>query len=221
MMIFSGCMTSVSRVQVVITILFMTFTDTLQESMFVQPFFKRKAVHTHTHIHMHTRARACTHTHTHTHTCWFLWFTGTFHRRNGFYTVQAVCAIALHLNLALTGDGAFIFSLKKTHTVWFISVLNYGDTENVLINHLLLVIPMSYPCQYKNLCPHKPHKHAHTHTHTHTHTHIYIYIYIYIYILLYIQWRAKQEIIIRNLNIYSKCIFVYINTNLNKCRLWI
>ncbi len=38
-----------------------------------------------------------THTHTHTHTCWFLWFTGTFHRRNGFYTVQAVCAIALHL----------------------------------------------------------------------------------------------------------------------------
>ncbi len=35
--------------------------------------------------------------HTHTHTCWFLWFTGTFHRRNGFYTVQAVCAIAQHL----------------------------------------------------------------------------------------------------------------------------
>ncbi len=32
-----------------------------------------------------------------THTCCFLWFTGTFHRRNGFYTVQAVCAIALHL----------------------------------------------------------------------------------------------------------------------------
>ncbi len=77
----------------------------------------------------------------------------------------------LHLNLALTGDGAFVFSLKKTHSVWFISVLNYGDTENVLINHLLLVIPMSYPCHYTNLCPHKPHKHAHTHTHTHTHMH--------------------------------------------------
>ncbi len=75
----------------------------------------------------------------------------------------------LHLNLALTGDGAFLFSLKNTHSVWFISVLNYGDTENVLINHLLLVIPMSYPCHYTNLCPHKPHKHAHTHTHTHTH----------------------------------------------------
>ncbi len=74
----------------------------------------------------------------------------------------------LHLNLALTGDGAFLFSLKKTHSVWFLSVLNYGDTENVLINHLLLVIPMSYPCYYTNLCPDKPHKHAHTHTHTHT-----------------------------------------------------
>ncbi len=78
----------------------------------------------------------------------------------------------LHLNLALTGDGAFLLSPQKTHSVWFISVLNYGDTENVLINHLLLVIPMSYPCHYTNLCPHKPHKHAHTHTHTHTHTHI-------------------------------------------------
>ncbi len=76
----------------------------------------------------------------------------------------------LHLNLALTGDGAFLLSLKKTHSVWFISVLNYGDTENVLINHLLLVIPMSYPCHYTNLCPHKPHKHAHTDTQTHTHT---------------------------------------------------
>ncbi len=83
----------------------------------------------------------------------------------------------LHLNLALTGDGAFLLSPKKTHTVWFISVLNYGDTENVLINPLLLVIPMSYPCHYTNLCPHKSHKHAHTpHTHTpptHTHMHAY------------------------------------------------
>ncbi len=74
----------------------------------------------------------------------------------------------LHLNLALTRDGAFQLSPQKTHSVWFISVLNYGDTENFLINHLLLVIPMSYPCHYTNLCPHKPHKHAHTHTHTHT-----------------------------------------------------
>ncbi len=57
--------------------------------------------HTHTHTHSHTHSKSLTHshshTHTHTHTCWFLWFTGTLHRRNGFYTVQAVCAIALHL----------------------------------------------------------------------------------------------------------------------------
>ncbi len=78
----------------------------------------------------------------------------------------------LHLNLALTGDGAFLLSPQKTHSVWFISILNYGDTENVLINHLLLVIPMSYPCHYTNLCPHKPHKHAHTHTHTHRCIHL-------------------------------------------------
>ncbi len=71
----------------------------------------------------------------------------------------------LHLNLALTGDGAFLFSLKKTHSVWFISVLNYGDTENVLINHLLLVIPMSYTTH-----THTTHTHPHTHTH-HPHTH--------------------------------------------------
>ncbi len=70
----------------------------------------------------------------------------------------------LHLNLALTGDGAFQLSPQKTHSEWFISILNYGDTENVLINHLLLVIPMSYLCHYTNLCPHKPHTHAHTHT---------------------------------------------------------
>ncbi len=30
-------------------------------------------------------------------TCWFLWFTGTLHRHNGFYTVQTLLAIALHL----------------------------------------------------------------------------------------------------------------------------
>ncbi len=53
----------------------------------------------HTHARHHARhSQPHTHTtHTHTHTTrWFLWFTGTLHRRNGFYTVQAVCAIALH-----------------------------------------------------------------------------------------------------------------------------
>ncbi len=56
--------------------------------------------HTHTHTlttHTHTHTTHSTHTRYHTHTRCFLWFTGTFHRRNGFYTVQTVCAIALHL----------------------------------------------------------------------------------------------------------------------------
>ncbi len=37
----------------------------------------------------------------------------------------------------------------KTQTVWFISILNYGDTEIVLINHLLLVIPVIPMSLYK------------------------------------------------------------------------
>ncbi len=75
----------------------------------------------------------------------------------------------LHLNLALTGDGAFQLSPQKTYSLWFIRIFNYGELWR-RINHLLLVIPVSYLCHYTNLCPHKPHKHAHTHTHTHTHT---------------------------------------------------
>ncbi len=52
--------------------------------------------HTHTHTHAHRQTHTHTHTHTHahrqththTHICWFLWFTGTLHRRNGFYTIK-------------------------------------------------------------------------------------------------------------------------------------
>ncbi len=61
------------------------------------------------------------------------------------YCTNSMCYCptpTLHLNLALTADGAFLLSPQNTHSVWFISVLNYGDTENVLINHLLLVIPV-------------------------------------------------------------------------------
>ncbi len=67
---------------------------------------------------------------------------------------------------------------QKTHSVWFISFLNYGDTENVLINHLLLVIPMSYHviiqiCVLINHINMPTHTHTHTHTHTtHTHKHL-------------------------------------------------
>ncbi len=47
---------------------------------------------------------------------------------------------------------------------WYICLLNYGDTENVLINHLHVVIPMSYPCHY-TICVLINHTHTHTHTH--------------------------------------------------------
>ncbi len=98
----------------------------------------------------------------------------------------------LHLNLALTGDGAFLLSPPKTYSVWFISILNYGDTENVLINHLLLVIPMSYLCHYTNLCL--------NHINMHTHTHIYMCVclcimYIYIYIYIYIYYIKPEKIV--------------------------
>ncbi len=117
----------------------------------------------------------------------------------------------LHLNLALTGDGAFLLSPQKTHSVWFISVLNYGDTENVLINHLLLVIPMSYPCHYTNLCPHKPHKHAHTHTHTHTHTHIqryhtvlYMLPWMYYSSLSAVKWSLQIQSVYKHIHTHLK-----------------
>ncbi len=130
----------------------------------------------------------------------------------------------LHLNLALTGDGAFQLSLKKTHSVWFISVLNYGDTENVLINHLLLVIPMSYPCHYTNLCPHKPHKHAPTHTRTHTRTHTHTHTHTQERLiaprLCFIQWRAAQvtwhwENLMRNI-----WVCIEITDLIRRCETW-
>ncbi len=57
---------------------------------------QRHRQHSHTHLHSRTHTLAHSHAHTRTRTV-FLWFTGTLHRRNGFYTVQAVCAIVLHL----------------------------------------------------------------------------------------------------------------------------
>ncbi len=106
--------------------------------------------HTHTHTHTHARTHACTHTHT----PWFSRLMGTL-QHNGFYSVQTIFSIALQqpLNLPITGNFVHFYFIKKTNSVWFRSLLNYGDTEIVPINHLLLVISMSYPCYYTNLCP--------------------------------------------------------------------
>ncbi len=43
----------------------------------------------------------------------------------------------LHLNLALTGDFAFLLSPQKTHSVWFISILKSGQTHTHTHTHLL------------------------------------------------------------------------------------
>ncbi len=133
--------------------------------------------HTQTHA-THTHLTTHTHTHTHTHT------QHTLHTHVGFYGLRglSICVMVfilykLYVLLPFTYPTPKLSPHRrrcisifpqKTYSVWFISVLNYGDTENVLINHILLVIPMSYLCHYTNLCPHKPHKHAHPHTHTHT-----------------------------------------------------
>ncbi len=115
-------------------------------------------------------------THARTHVCWFLWFMGTLHRRNGFYCTNHIFyRPTTTLHLPLTGNFVHFYFLKKTHSVWFISLLNYGDTEIVLLKSPSPCNTYAIPYNYTNLCPHKPHKHAQTHartyTHTHTHTH--------------------------------------------------
>ncbi len=122
-------------------------------------------------------------------------FTGTLHRRNGFYTMYVLCICycptpTLHLNLALTGDCAFLPppppppKKKNTYKTLFcmiLSVLNNGDTENVLINPLLIIILMSLTHARRHARTHahrrsQAHTHTHSqarmHLHTHTHTHI-------------------------------------------------
>ncbi len=110
--------------------------------------------------HTHT-----THTHTHnTHTLVFVVY-GTSIGVMVLYCTSYVLLPYTYPNLNLASqETVHLFFPQKTHSVWFISVLNYGDTENVLINHLLLV--MSYSCHYTNLSSN--HKCPHTHTYTHT-----------------------------------------------------
>ncbi len=78
-----------------------------------------------------------------------MWFTGTLHRCNGFYTVQTVCAIALRLNLTPHRRLCAFLDNKKTQLVCFLSLSVYGDIKPpsccnthviilicVLINHI-------------------------------------------------------------------------------------
>ncbi len=76
---------------------------------------------------------------THTHV-WSAILVGTLHRRNGFYSVQTVFSIALHLNLPLTGNFYF---LKKKNSFCMIFKLLYPWHESPWV------------CVYSGLSPHQ------------------------------------------------------------------
>ncbi len=115
-----------------------------------------------------------THTHTHTHT-----LVGFYGLRGLSIGVMVFILYKLYVLLPYTYPTpklsphrklcAFILSQKKTNSVWFISLLNYGDTENVLMNHLPPVIPVIPMSFYKFVSSN--HKNTHTCARAHTHTH--------------------------------------------------
>ncbi len=99
---------------------------------------------------------------------------GTFHRRNGFILYKP------HFLLPYTNITAkptpyrklcaFLLSQKNSFCMIYKPFENMGTWGNVLISHILLVIPAaSYPCHYTNLCPHMSQKRTHIHTHTKYH----------------------------------------------------
>ncbi len=90
--------------------------------------------------------------------------------RKGFYIVQTVFSITYNNSTPnlLTGIFVhFLLSPKKLTLYDLYSLLNYADTKNFLISHLLLVMHNSL---YKLMSLYVTHTHTHTHTHIHTHT---------------------------------------------------
>ncbi len=65
----------------------------------------------------------------------------------------------------------FYFLKKKLTLNDLLAFWKVGTWGNVLKSHLLLEIPVIYPCHYTNVCPHLSQKCACTHTHTHLHAH--------------------------------------------------
>ncbi len=109
--------------------------------------------------------RPNTHTRTRTHVC----FCEKWGHPIGIivFILYKLCAIALHLNLALTGNCISTLP-QKTHSVWFISVLKSGDMGQCPHKSPspcnTYVIPMSL-YKFMSSC----HKNAQMHTHIHTH----------------------------------------------------
>ncbi len=112
-----------------------------------------------------------THTHTHTHTCWFVWFTGTLHRRNGFYTVK------LYVLLPYTYPTPKLSPHRRRCistppcllSVLFISVLKSGDMEQCP-EKSHSPCNTYHTCVIIQICVLICHTHTHAHTHTHSQT---------------------------------------------------
>ncbi len=119
---------------------------------------------THDYVHI---VHSHTHTHTHTH-------VGFYGLRGLSIGVMVFILYKLYVLLPYTYPTPklsphrrrciYIFPQKNSLCMIYKRFKLWGHWK---CPHLLLVMPMSYPCHYTNLCPHKPHKHAHTHTHTH------------------------------------------------------
>ncbi len=62
-------------------------------------------------------------THTHIHTYLHLWFMGTLHRRNSFYTVQTVFSVALHQPNFL--------NFMKHHLICFFKPFWFTGTQEI------------------------------------------------------------------------------------------
>ncbi len=109
---------------------------------------------THTHSLTHSHTLTLTHTHTH------VGFCGLWGLSIGVmvFILNKLCVLLPYTypTPKLSPHRRLCASLdfqKKHHLVCFLSLLNYGDIGSVLIKHLQIVIPLSYPCYYTNLCP--------------------------------------------------------------------
>ncbi len=113
----------------------------INESKLIEWYLRNNIqVYIHIYIYIYIYIHIFPHIHTHTHILVFMVYSALpLHRRNVFILYK-LCTIDSYPSPKLSPHRRRCISTspQKTHSVWFISVLNYGDTGNVLINHLLL-----------------------------------------------------------------------------------
>ncbi len=119
-----------------------------------------------------TVSLSLTHAHAHTHTHTHVGFCGLWGLSIGVmvFILNKLCVLLPYTyptpKLSPHRRRVHFRYSKKHHLVCFLSLLNYGDIGSVLIKHLQIVIPLSYPCHY-TICVLINHINPHTHTHTH------------------------------------------------------